>query len=258
MPTAELRGYTVLVTRPEHQAGSLSHLIEAAGGAALRLPALAILDNSHDTLVQQRVAHIGDYQIAIFISPNAVNFGLDAIERQGHLPASLTLATVGRGSALALEHRLGRPPDLVPQGSYDSEALLQLAPLQQVAGQAILIFRGVGGRELLAETLRARGARVDYAEVYRRAVPPPPANSDWLDKADIITFTSSEAMQNLVAMTPAALHAKLFDKPLVVVSQRCAEQARKLGFRHPPLITPLAGNEAIVQTLINWAGRPQT
>lgn len=260
MPTTEpitnLAGYTILVTRPEHQAEPLCHLIEAAAGTPLRLPALRIEPNNGDPTLAQRLSHLSDYQIAIFISPNAVNFGLEAIERAGGITNSLLLATVGEGSARALRQRLGRIPDLVPDGRYDSEALLQLEPLLHVNGKRILIVRGAGGRELLAETLRQRGASVDYAEVYRRVAPPPPPDSDWLEKADIITITSSEALRNLVAMTPPALHAKLLAKPLLVISQRSAEQARQLGFTQPPLVTPLAGDEAIVTALIEWARRP--
>ncbi len=252
-----LTGYTILVTRPAHQAEPLCRLIEASGGHPLRLPSLLIKDCSTLPQVEHRLAQLSSYQIAIFISPNAVNFGLDAIERCGGMVDSLLLATVGKGSARALQQRLGRKPDLLPGGSYDSEALLELEPLQHVSGKHILIVRGSGGRELLAETLRQRGAVVDYAEVYRRACPPAPASSEWLESADIITATSGEALQNLLTMTPEPLRDKLLTKPLVVISRRCAELARQLGFVQHPLITPLAGDEAIVETLIKWADSPE-
>ncbi len=258
MLRTDLTGLTILVTRPEHQAEPLCRLIEAAGGQPLRLPALTIHHNSDDSVTSQRLAHLSDYQIAIFISPNAVTFGLDAIEHCGGMVDSLLLATVGKGSARTLQQRLGRKPDLVPQGSYDSEALLALEPLHHVSGKRILIFRGEGGRELLAEGLRQRGARVDYAEVYRREIPPPPADSGWLKKTDIITLTSSGAMRNLVTMTPLADHELLFSKPLVVVSERCAEQARQLGFQQAIHVTPQASDEAMVDTLIAWARCPTT
>ncbi|MCW8918166.1 MAG: uroporphyrinogen-III synthase [Gammaproteobacteria bacterium] len=256
MPKTELSGLTILVTRPAHQAAPLCRLIEAAGGEPLRLPALVIHDNGDDPALRQRLAHLSDYQIAIFVSPNAVTFGLDAIRRSGGLLDSLLLATVGKGSANALCQQSGRRPDLVPRESYDSEALLQLEPLQHVSGKRILIIRGSGGRELLAETLRQRGARVDYAEVYRRAPPPPPADTQWLKRTDIITLTSGEALGNLVTLTPQALRDTLYEKPLVVVSERAAQRARQLGFRREVLVTPLAGDAAIVATLIEWAQRP--
>ena len=258
MLRTDLTGLTILVTRPAHQAEPLCRLIEAAGGIPLRLPAITIHDNSDDPAFQRRLSHLSDYQIAIFISPNAVSFGLDAIERSGGMVDSLLLATVGKGSARALQRRLGRTPDLVPQGSFDSEALLQLDPLQHINGKRILIIRGVGGREHLAETLRQRKAQVDYAEVYRRESPAPTDDSEWLDKTDIITLTSSEAARNLVTMTPAAAHESLFARPLVVVSERCAEQARQLGFQQTIRITPQASDEAMVQTLIEWAQGPTT
>ena len=253
MPTTELAGLTILVTRPEHQAEPLCRLIETAGGQPLRLPALTILHTNDDLALSQRLSQLSDYQIAIFISPNAVTYGLDAIERCGGMVDSLLLAAVGKGSAHALHHRLGRKPDLVPQGSFDSEALLALGPLQHISGKRILIFRGVGGREHLADTLRQRRAIVDYAEVYRRATPPSPADGGWLDKTDIITLTSCEAIQNLVTMTPEAARAALFAKPLVVISQRCAEHARQLGFAQAIHISPQASDEAMANTLIEWA-----
>ncbi|MDH5786203.1 MAG: uroporphyrinogen-III synthase [Chromatiales bacterium] len=252
MPTTELTGRTILVTRPVHQAESLCRLIEAAGGTPLRLPALEIHDNTDTTECRERLGHTGDYQIIIFISPNAVNFGLDAIEQHGGLSESALLATVGRGSARAVEERLGRMPDLLPETSYDSEALLQLDALQQVSGKRILIVRGVGGREQLAETLRERGATVAYAEVYRRLSPRAPEESGWLEQIDIITATSGEIIKNLVSMTPPQLRDKLYDIPMVVVSQRCAEIARELGFRQPLRVSAMASDEAIVEKLIEW------
>lgn len=253
MPRTELNGKTVLVTRPAHQAAPLCRLIEQAGGKPLLLPALLINDRSTQPDITQRLARLDNYQLVIFISPNAVNIGLEAIERHGLDINKPLLATVGKGSARALQQRLGRQPDLIPEGSYDSEALLALPQLQQVKGQSILIVRGEGGRELLADTLRSRGAVVDYAEVYRRDCPLPPADGNWLEQADIITVTSGEALQNLLTMTPPTRHDMLYNMPLVVISQRCAELARQLGFRQPPMVTAMATDKAIVDALIAWA-----
>lgn len=255
----ELNGVGVLVTRPAHQAGHLCDLIAAAGGQPIPFPTLSIRDLSDSPAVDASLARLSDYQIAIFISPNAVRYGLAAISRRGSLPPALKLATVGNGSAVALQQALGRAPDIVPVKNYDSEGLLALPALQRVAGQRILILRGEGGREVLADTLRQRGASVDYAEVYRRECPDPAGTrQDWLEKTDIITITSGEALQNLVLLASAAVRPGLLAKPLVVVSERTATLAQELGFRHPAIVTPRAGDEAILQALIEWAQCKQT
>ncbi len=260
MPTrVDLDGLRVLVTRPPHQAGHLCDLIAASGGHPVRFPLLAIRDLSANPAVQARLSRLAEYHLAIFISPNAVRFGLAAINRHLGLPSTIKLATVGRGSALALEQALGRAPDIVPTEHYDSEGLLALPALQQVSGQRVLVIRGEGGRELLTDTLRQRGATVDHLEVYRRKCPVPDVSvTEWLDKTDIITITSSEALQNLMALTPAAQRTQLLTKPLVVVSERTAALAQALGFHHPVIITKHAADEAILQALIDWTHRKLT
>jgi uroporphyrinogen-III synthase len=253
---SDLHGLGVLVTRPVHQAGHLCDLITAVGGRPIRFPTLAICDLSNSPAVDARLARLADYHIAIFISPNAVHFGLAAIARHGGLPAGIKLATVGNGSAVALQQSLGRPPDIVPLETFDSEALLAMPALQEVAGQRILILRGEGGRELLADTLRRRGATVEYAEVYRRERPAQScAGQEWLEKADIISITSSEALHNLVTMTPAPLHGRLLALPLVVISERTAQLASELGFQHPAIVTRQAGDESILEAISDWSQR---
>jgi uroporphyrinogen-III synthase len=256
--TTDLKGIGVLVTRPAHQAGPLCDRITAAGGRPVRFPLLKILDTGDSPRVDTLLQHLGDYDIAIFISPNAVHYGIPAIERHGGLPAALELAAVGRGTARELQATTGRPPDILPEERFDSEGLLALPALQQVAGKRILILRGNGGRETLADTLRERAAQVDYAEVYRREPPDTDeAEPGWLENTDVITVTSNEALKNLVALTPAEQRATLFAKPVVVVSERAAELAQELGFTQPALVTQ-AGDEAIMEILTSWATKAST
>jgi uroporphyrinogen-III synthase len=255
MPSrSNLNGLGVLVTRPAHQAGPLCDRITAAGGRSVRFPLLTIHDTGTAPQVCEHLQQLDTYAVVIFISPNAVHFGLPAIERHGGLPAGLQLAAVGRGTARELERAAGRAPDLVPHTRFDSEGLLALPALQDVAGKRILIVRGNGGRELLADTLRQRGAEVDYAEVYRREPASlKVAEPDWLNNTDIITVTSSEALENLVEQTAMAQRDTLFGKPLVVVSERTATKAEKLGFRLPAKIATQASDEAIMDAVTAWA-----
>ncbi len=250
---SNLNGIGVLVTRPAHQAGPLCDRILAAGGRPVRFPLLTIHDTCDSPEVGERLQRLADYSIVIFISPNAVHFGLAAFRLHGGLPADTLLAAVGRGTARELERATGRAPDIVPAHHFDSEGLLSLPPLQDVAGKRILIVRGNGGRELLADTLRERGAGVDYAEVYRREPSTAEvAEPGWLDNTDIITVTSSEALENLVDQTTMAQRATLLGKPLVVVSERTAAKAEKLGFRLPARIATQASDEAIMDAVIAW------
>jgi uroporphyrinogen-III synthase len=255
----KLNGISVLVTRPAHQAGPLCDRIAAAGGRAIRFPLLSIRDLSAAPEIKSRLSHLDHYKIAIFISPNAVEIGLAAIARLGGLPPGLLLATVGQGSAHAMQRLLGKAPDIVPVDRFDSEGLLMLPQMQAVDGIPILILRGEGGRELLADTLRQRGAKVDYVELYRRERPTADVTErDWPAKTDIITITSSEALQNLIALTPPGTRSALLDKPLVVISERTAALARELGFRRPAIVAPRAGDSAILQALTDWVQRQPT
>ncbi len=257
MRTTELQGIGILVTRPGHQAELLCELIERRGGRPWRFPVLSIEGPADPAHIESVIARLSGYDIAVFVSPNAVQWGVDFIEAGGGLPAGLQLGVVGRGSARALEAHTGRRPDLCPVERYDSEALLALPELQHVAGRRIIVFRGNGGRELIAETLRRRGAHVEYAEVYRRGLPqldPGPLLAAWgRNEVDMVTVTSSEGLHNLIGLLGAAGLSRLQDTPLVVVSQRTADLARSLGFTRQPVIVSGASDQALVETVVQWA-----
>jgi len=258
VPEVDLRGYTVVVTRPEHQAGNLCRLIEAAGGKVILFPVLAIAAPQHPQAVLAVLQRLSQFDLAVFISPNAVDYGLRYAAEVGGLPTHLQIAAVGAGTARALQ-AAGHPPTLVPEHDFNSEALLALAALQQVAGKKVIIFRGEGGREHLADTLRSRGAQVEYVQVYRREKPP-------VDRAvllgawarhsiDAIVVTSNEGLQNLSDLIGSEGQAYLRDTQLVVVSQRAVELARNLGVQRAPLIAERAGDEAILAALSRCASQ---
>jgi len=161
-----LNGAGVLVTRPAHQAGRLCALVEACGGHPVPFPALAILDPSDPTAARDRLRAANDFDLLLFVSANAV-------ERAAPwLPRALrpALGAVGEGTARTLR-AAGLEATILPTTSADSEGLLALPALQAMRGKRVLIVRGEGGRPLLGDELRARGAEVHFAEVYRRALP---------------------------------------------------------------------------------------
>lgn len=239
----------MLVTRPAHQADTLCRALAAAGGMPLRFPVIAIEPVALSSDQRRQVERLAQVDIVLFISPNAVHHGAGLLPRNAPPPNGPALAAVGKGTARELQALLGRPVDIVPSGRFDSEALLALPALQAVAGKRVVIVRGVGGRELLADTLRQRGAEVDYLEVYRRTRPDP--SPHWPGRPDIITVTSGEGLDNLTLLAPEGLQAI----PLLVVSQRIAEQAERLGYQRV-VVSANASNEAIVEAIDSFAGDP--
>jgi uroporphyrinogen-III synthase len=243
----DLGGRGVLVTRPAAQADGLCGRIEAIGGRAVRFPTIEILPPADPAAATARLAE--DWDIVIFISRNAVEGALslpgDALRR---CPARL--AAVGRATAAAMQ-AAGMAPSLVPATGFDSEALLAVPALHDVAGSRVLIVRGEGGRELLAATLAERGAEVAYAEVYRRAIPAPASASQlsaWREALGFITATSDEVLDNLLRLVPAAAHPWLKGLPLAVLSARNAAMARELGFARVA-VAPQPGDDGMLAAL---------
>jgi uroporphyrinogen-III synthase len=253
--TAPLQGVGVLVTRPVHQAGPLCEGIEALGGTAVRFPVLEILAPVDPQALDDGIQRLDDFDWAVFISANAVNGALGRILAVREWPPALKIAVIGKRSAEALK-TFGLTADLFPQQHFNSEGLLALPEMQVVSGQRFVIFRGNGGREYLADTLRERGATVDYIEAYRRALPKADNSTlleTWRDgKINIVLVTSGESLQNLVEMVGTPGKSLLIDTPLLVVSERMIQLAEKLGFKHKPVVADNATDEAVLDALLTW------
>lgn len=239
----------LLVTRPAAQSARLCALLEAAGYEAICLPAIEILDPVNLYELEAVSDELDSYDLAVFVSVNAVQKGVEFVLDRREWPEQTGIATVGARSAEALLP-YGLSTDYVPAHQFNSEALLALDELQDMTGQRVIIFRGNGGREYLHDTLTERGAEVDYVEVYRRACPVVDAATmlELLQPGylDYITVTSNETLQNLFDMAGAAGQPLLCEASLVVVSQRQSMLARQLGFRREPLLAANASDAAIV------------
>lgn len=247
MSSPGLAGRRVVLTRPVGQAGQLAELVRAAGGEPILFPTLEILDTGKPEPLIALVDRLESFDLAVFISANAVNKALALVRSRRSWPPALRVAAVGRASERALQ-RHGFAAVIVPQQGFDSEALLALPELNQVAGKRVLIFRGEGGRELLAQTLAQRGAVVEYAECYRRGLPridAAPLIALWEQgRLDAFTATSGEALANLFELLGAAGRQCLQTTPLFVPHERIAATARELGARTVVLTGP--GDEGLV------------
>lgn len=240
-----LRGRHIVVTRPAGQATHLAEALVAAGAVPLLFPVLAIAPLRDTAALVERIIALDQYDLAVFVSPNAVALGLREVLARRTWPPHLRVATVGHSSEAALQaHDLAGQEKqvLCPQGRFDSEALLELPELQSMQGQRVIIFRGDGGRELLSETLRQRGATVDYAACYTRHRPTQSADPLlrlWqAGQLDAITVTSSEGLHNLVAMVGQLGQAWLRKTPLFVPHARIAAAADACGLHQVVLTDP--------------------
>ncbi len=232
-----LQGQRVLVTRPAHQSARQTEYLRQQGADPVALPLLEIVattaqDGADYQQCKACILDLDLYRDVIFVSPNAARIGADWIDAYWpQLPLGVRWVGIGRQTAETLE-QLGFDA-WHAEGGFDSETLLTHPSMQAMTAERVLILRAEGGRELLADTLRSRGARVDLAHIYRRACP---AYADAVIQSTIyaqplsaILITSGQALRNLLQLCGPAV-ATLTDTLIIVPSARLAELARSLGF----------------------------
>lgn len=247
-----LAGKTVVVTRPQAQADALCAAVEARGGRALRFPVLGIAPAPDAGPLQAVTSRLEEFDIAFFVSPNAVDFALRHILAQRAWPASLAVATVGGGSERALR-QMGFASVVAPVSGFDTEAVLALPEFSapSVRGRRILVFRGDGGRDLLGEELTRRGAAVEYVTVYRRYCPAADCGAllaaAQAGSLDAIVLTSSEGVRNLASMLGGEGMAAMRDVTVFAPHPRIAGFALEAGFRR--VIETDAGDAGILSGL---------
>jgi uroporphyrinogen-III synthase len=234
MNEGPLSGRGIVVTRPREHALALVERIRAAGADPILFPTIEILPPENALTVSSLIKRLDAFQVAIFVSPTAVMRGHAMVVAGRKWPQDLRVAAVGNGTATALEE-LGFRSVIAPSGEADSEALAELPELQDMQGRSVVIFRGQGGREWLRARLEARGARVEYAECYRRARPDVDAGrllARWQSGAiEAVSITSAEGLANLFEMLGPTGRGYLRATPVFVPHPRIALAARKLGVR---------------------------
>lgn len=242
-----LQGLRILVTRPAPLDDQACELIRREGGQAISLPPIVIEPRTPAPAT-------GEYDWVIFVSRNAVLHGHEWLAGLAKTPR---LAAVGCATAEELE-RLGYSGVLRPDAGFTSEALLERAELNSVRGQQIMIVRGSGGRELIADTLRERGACVDYLEVYLREPARPSAERlaeiRRLFAASRISFVgvgSIEILDSLMTLLGPSAHALLARSQLVTASERVVKKAESLGLGGHILLASGPRDASLVDTIAN-------
>ena len=254
MTIKNLTGIGIAITRPIDQAKKLSTLIEQAGGTPILFPLIEITPLNDYSQFEAVISHINDYDWAIFISSNAVQNGMPrlvktCITKEG-IFGNLKFAAIGPVTASELQS-FGVKDVLIPNDRFDSESLLTLPEMTNVFSKKILIVRGVGGRDVLAETLKARGAQVTFAECYQRINPQTDYDllaQLWTEKKlHAVVITSSEAMRYLLDL--AGNVDWLQNVTLFVNHARIAEIPLQMGLKVKVADAP--GDEAMLKTLVD-------
>ncbi|MDY0747195.1 uroporphyrinogen-III synthase [Paucibacter sp. R3-3] len=229
---------TLVLTRPRQQAGEWIERLAAQGLAARSLPLIDVTAADGGDAAKAWSSLPGA-ALAVFVSPNAVEHFFAHRSAGASWPAGTLAACVGPGSARALREAgvpagaIVQPPADAP--SLDSEHLWpQLADLDW-QGRQVLLLRGNGGREWLAERLRERGATATPFSVYRRGPPRFDVQEQALFEAILAAprdyvwlFSSAEGVGHLGDLAPAA--ADWSQGACICTHERIAAAARGLGF----------------------------
>ncbi len=226
----------VLVTRPEGQAGPLLSALARNGWRGVHQPLLLLRPvEVLSAAARQHVQDLDQYQHVIFISANAVRFGLEVIDDYWpQLPGGVNWYAIGDSTAALLRER-GLSP-LTPGQKMTSEGLLALPELQQPEGDRVLLVKGIGGRQTLRDVLAERGARVDQLACYQRQCPDLPAGrlAELLQSRGLraVMISSGEGLKNMLTLLSDKETTKFRDINLIVPSDRVAEEAQEAGFSH--------------------------
>jgi uroporphyrinogen-III synthase len=226
----QLGGQRIVVTRPRQQTSGLSELIRAAGGIPVGFPAIEIESLPDYAALDAALARLGSYDLTVFVSANAVLGAWPHLS--GAWPEALAAGATGPGTAAALIER-GVARVITPPEQFDSEGLLAELERTGASPKQVLIVKGEGGRDWLAETLRARGAVVESVAAYRRA----PGRADPRIIGELVranqlggvVVSSSEGADHLFGMLGANALAWLNAAPVFVPHARIAAHLRALG-----------------------------
>lgn len=248
---ADLNGLAIVVTRPRAQASASAAWFESFGARVISFPVLEI-EPLPDAIIDEHFSRrdLSAANAIIFVSANAAEHGVTAIENRGGFPGDVAIFAIGSATAARLQGH-GLANIQLPAHGNDSEALLALPSLQNVQGQKIVIVRGIsesGGRAHLKQTLRTRGASVSMLECYvRRSILASEVLRAELKaalndrKIHAFSVLSVETLQSLVLnLTDANMAKSLRECMMLVPHPRVAEAAREIGFTKVSVV-PMGG-----------------
>ncbi len=247
----------LLITRPRAQAAALSDMLKRSGFNPVSIPLIEIEPLAEVSDQQKRLIYeLDGIDRVIFVSTNAVRLGMAVI---ADIWPQLPIAPAWYGIGAATERALTEYGVVVrkheARTAMNSEELLAHPDFINLAGQRILLVRGCGGRTVLADTLRDRGAQLSHLEVYKRSIPrlsgAPLAATIAEASIELILLSSGEALNNMEHLVPEADWGAICEIPVLVAGERNAEAARTRGF-HRVVQAANPTDEAMVSAALEW------
>lgn len=231
-----MKGWRLLLTRPVEECADLAQALADVGVVSSSLPLLHIEPLPFGTAQRDVLHDLNAYQAIIVVSKPAARLLLAATPPDALAGLRAAWFTVGAATAGVLAR--GGITARYPNQGDDSEALLALDALSaalDVPAPRVLIVRGEGGRERLAECLAEQGARVDYLELYRRCLPdyPEGALARVVDgeRLNGLVVSSGQGFEHLYRLAGEAW-PRLAQLTLFAPSPRVADHARAVGAQH--------------------------
>lgn len=228
-----MTGWRLLLTRPADESAALGSVLAEQGIFSSSLPLLDIVPIPVSDTMREAIQKLDRYCAVIVVSKPAARLGVQLLERFCPRVPEVKCFSVGAATAQILEEH-GLDVSFPKEGD-DSEALLELGRLRQAIARPdprVLILRGEGGRELLAQGLRERGARVEYLQLYRRELPhyPPGALPERIqaERLNALVVSSGQGFEHLRQLAGNDW-PRLAQLSLFVPSPRVAELARAAG-----------------------------
>ncbi len=226
----------VLITRPAHQSSNLRSLLEQHNIQVVNFPTIEIVDCALSEKNLDKIRLINQCRLLVFISANAVDCGIHLINAT-HIkhPALPPVAAIGRRTEQRLTNyhiKVSACPALPNSASLlETDVVKSLNP-----PDLVLIFRGVGGKEFLAQELRKRGLSVEYLEVYSRELPQNKGPDLKEQKPDLILISSRANLKNLHTLVGPRCREYLLASTLVLGSPSMLGLHKEMGFKAPPII----------------------
>lgn len=242
-----LQQHTIIVTRPQNQAGPLCDAITALGGHSLSIPSISIQPIAISPSIKQLTVSPSD--IAIFVSANAVQHSATFWQQQKKMPQ---LIAIGPGTAQAM-HKHGLAVSAIPS-QYSSEGLLKMKQLSNPSGQTIFICCGEKANRLLPQQLQQRGAIIQELVCYRRELAlnslQTIKNID-INQPNIVVTTSLNGLQNWHRLIQRSQRTRLLQQPTLIVNPKHRDFAEKHGI-HNLIQSTNASDQAILQALKSY------